>query len=85
VDDGFFYKSYENDLVLTQQERDYLNSIDVLKVPLMDNQAPLSFVENDQASGYLNELFEKVAKRLELDYTRIKKPLLFRKSAGVKK
>lgn len=58
------------DQQLTREEQNYLQSLPVLNVPLILHQPPLSYIENGKASGYLNALFEILAKRLNLKFNR---------------
>jgi len=53
---------------LTDAEEDYLEHLPTLRVPLITNQPPLSFLENEQPAGYLNALFEYVASSLNIKY-----------------
>ncbi len=55
---------------LTDAEKDFLDHLPVLRVPLLTDQPPLSFLENHQPAGYLNALFEYVASSLNLKYKR---------------
>ncbi|MBT7208480.1 MAG: EAL domain-containing protein [Gammaproteobacteria bacterium] len=55
---------------LTNAEKEYLENLPTLRVPLLTDQPPLSFIENQQPAGYLNTLFEYVASSLNLKYKR---------------
>ena len=55
---------------LTEAEKDYLERLPTLRVPLLIDQPPLSFLENEQPAGYLNALFEYVASNLNIKYKR---------------
>ncbi len=55
---------------LTSAEKEYLENLPTLRVPLLTDQPPLSFLENQQPAGYLNTLFEYVASSLNIKYKR---------------
>ena len=55
---------------LSEAERNYLRQLDRLRVPLIDNQPPLTFIEEGQPRGYLNELLNLVSNRLGLEIER---------------
>jgi diguanylate cyclase (GGDEF)-like protein/PAS domain S-box-containing protein len=62
----FFYARARSRL--TVEERAYLDSLAVLRVPLMQGQPPLSFIESEQPAGYLNELFTEIAGSLGMRF-----------------
>ena len=51
---------------LTEEEISFVKEISVVRVPIISNQPPLSFIENGNASGYLNDLFQLVSSKLHL-------------------
>lgn len=69
IDKDFFYDP--NPYGLTDAELEYLATLPPLKLPLIEHQPPLTYLNNDQAAGYLNELSELVAKRLAIRVERI--------------
>jgi len=54
---------------LSDEERVYLAGLPSLRVPLVSDQAPLSFAEDGQPAGFLNDLLLQVAGRLGLTVT----------------
>jgi len=61
----FFYDP--DDFLLTSAEREALRELKTLRVPIIEDQAPLSFLDDDLPSGYLNELIAKLASTLGLE------------------
>lgn len=51
---------------LSGEEQDYLRHKGKIRVPLIENQPPLSFVRNGEADGYLNDLLKLAAEKLGL-------------------
>ncbi len=51
---------------LTTDEKNYLANLQVLRVAVIDGQPPLTYLDNGQPKGYLNELLQLVTDRLGL-------------------
>ena len=56
----------DSETKLTLQEREYLQSLSVIRVGLIEDQPPLTMVQSGEAVGYLNELLLKVTKELDV-------------------
>ena len=52
--------------VLTNEETSFLEELPPVRIPIISNQPPLSFIENSTRSGYLNDLFDLVSRQLGL-------------------
>ncbi|BAZ93609.1 uncharacterized protein FOKN1_1210 [Thiohalobacter thiocyanaticus] len=63
-------KSTQSSLDLSPDEVRYLEQLGEVRVPLIHDQPPLSFVENGAARGYLNELLDVIADKLGLEVQR---------------
>lgn len=49
---------------LSEAEIAFIKKLKLIRVPVVANQPPLSFVENKSKAGYLNDLFVLVAEKL---------------------
>lgn len=52
--------------ILSEEEVEFLKGISPVRVPVISNQPPLSFIENGHISGYLNDLFRLISEQLGL-------------------
>ncbi len=74
IDEDFFLPEMSGltpAVALAEKERQLLDSVSPLRVALVDGQPPLTFVEDGQPVGYLNELLDTVVTRLGVGVTRI--------------
>jgi len=69
--DEFFFDSNYLTINLTEEEKQFLKSLPPLRVPIIEHQAPLSFTQEGQPRGYLNELLSVVANRIGIQVDNI--------------
>lgn len=53
--------------LLSKEEVAFIQELSRIRVPIISSQPPLSFIENKINSGYLNDLFNLVSKKLGLE------------------
>jgi len=56
-----------DEINLSEEELSFIEEKSAIRVPIISNQPPLSFIDNGNASGYLNDLFQLVSGRLHLE------------------
>jgi|GEM_PF-250016 len=69
--ESFYFKNRRFKVQLTSEEEQYLQSLPPLKVPLIEDQPPLSFIRDGRPAGYLNDILTKGAELLGIEIQRI--------------
>jgi diguanylate cyclase (GGDEF)-like protein len=66
IDPAMFYRHYQDSAWLNEEDRAYLAQLPPLRIPLRDDQPPISFIEDGKPKGYSVDLIQQLARMLGL-------------------